>query len=111
MAVVKKKKRSLSLSELQVSLTRLIELLELQDEVEAVADLQSALNTIEDVSSDSAAVDKALATILDAFTGVHELEAYTIRRGTDGQGWSAADDLYIASTTVWSLTKRLYRTP
>ena len=51
--------------------------------------------------------DGALHLLLECFEGDHELDAYTFQRSKGEDKWSEAAELYLASTSVKNLVKRL----
>lgn len=102
MVIVKKRKKSSSIDQLKKTVIQFIELLETQNETEAVADLKTILPCLKEGASKEE-LTKALDLIQDAFEGEHELSAYThARKGAEGS-WTIADELYVASTSVLSL--------
>jgi hypothetical protein len=106
MSVVVKRTRKNSTTELKTSLQQLIQLLEGQKEDDAVADLRIALGDIEKVQPESEEFKAAIRLVHECFEGDHELIAYTFNQGKDGR-WSEVEELYLASTTVFNLVKRL----
>lgn len=110
MAVIKKKTPKSSTNDLVIALDKLIILLEGQSEDEAAADLTRIQKQLQQVQPATQAFKQELEKIIDAFQGEHELESYTIRRESSGDQWTEAEELYIASTTVWNLANRLMRT-
>ena len=109
MTVVRKKSRSSSSEDLKAAMIRLTELLDGQKEQEAADDLRTFLRVLEENQPQSAEFQGALAKVVDAFEGDHELNAYTYKREKKDDSWSAADDLFLASTSVITLVRRLLR--
>lgn len=95
------RKKSNSLLTLSKSLITLANLLETQKEPEAAADLVKASSLLESQT------EEALNMIMEAFEGDHELIAYTFNSNKEKEHWDAADELFMASTNVLNLTKRL----
>lgn len=110
MTVVRKKKKQSSVEDLKATLAKLIYLLEGQDEDAAVKDLKIAENDLNQYDADSAEFQAALGLIMEAFEGEHELVAYTFRRDNkkdEPHQWSEVEELYLASTSVINIVKRL----
>ena len=109
MTVVRKKSKKSSTADLRSAMTKLIYLLQGQKEDEAVADLRIALSDIEKYQVESAEFQAALKLINEAFEGEHELNAYTYKRDKEDQ-WTEVEELYLASTSVLNLVRRLLNT-
>ena len=110
MTGVVKRSKSSSLDDLRKQLLSLIHLLEEQNEDAAVSDLRIALSDLQKYTPDSNESAAALALLLEAFEGEHELIAYTYKREKQEAGqWTDIDRLYLASTGVLTLVKRLMR--
>ena len=108
MTIVKKRKASSSQVDLQKALKQFINLLEGQDETEAAQDLQGAFKLCQKGSKED--LKKALHIIEEAFGDEHELEAYTVPSKDGGSGeWTEREALYLSSTNVLNLTKRIKR--
>ena len=104
--VIKKNKQN-SVHDLRKTLLNLIELLEGQDEQEAIADLKIALDDLAAHPQGSREYVAALNLIKEAFDGEHQLSAYTFpRKNREGQ-WGDVEELYLASTRVINLVRRL----
>jgi hypothetical protein len=104
--VIKKNKQS-SVQDLRKALLKLMELLEGQDELEAVEDLKRAMLDLQEGGEQSPQFKQALALINEAFEGDHNLSAYTLpRKNREGQ-WGEVEELYLASTGVLNLVRRL----
>lgn len=107
MAIVKKKNRMTSAQDLIQALQRFIELLVNQHEDDAVADLRSASQMIQENQPSSEEFGAGIKKILDAFDGEHELQAYTLRREKEESQWTEAEELYLTSANVLNLARRL----
>ena len=107
MTVVRKKSRQSSVEDLKVAINKLIYLLEGQGEDDAVKDLRIAARDLEQYQPGSGEFHSALGLITEAFEGEHELNAYTFKRDKQSDRWSEADELFLASTSVISLVRRL----
>jgi tRNA U38,U39,U40 pseudouridine synthase TruA len=106
--VIKKNKQN-SVNDLRKSLNKLIVLLEEQDEDAAAADLKLALQAIESSPEGSPKFVEALKQIADAYEGEHDLAAYTLARNNRQGQWGDVEELYLASTGVLNLVRRLSR--
>ena len=106
MTTVKTKSKKSSVGDLRSALVKLIYLLEGQQEKEAVMDLRIALSDIEKYVFGSAEFSAALNLIKEAFEGEHELNAYTFKREKEEE-WSEVEELYLASTSVINIVRRL----
>lgn len=95
-----------SMQELCIGLERFCMLLETQKEVAAVAQLREILAQLTQGVAGSLQ-DQAIEAIVEAFEGEHELAAYTLHKNKDPEVWTEADELYLASTGVWNLARRL----
>jgi hypothetical protein len=106
---VRKKDSTDSLLDLVSALKRFAELLVDQSEGEAAAallDLAGQLSPQPEASK----ILSVLKEIRECFDGDHELGAYTLRKSptrTSQSEWSPADALYVASTSVATLVRRL----
>lgn len=109
MPVVRKKTKKSSAADLKSAMLKLIYLLEGQKEHDAVADLRIAITDIDKYQPQSAEFQAALQLIIEAFEGEHELNAYTFRREND-EKWSEVEELYLASTNVLNVVRRLLKT-
>lgn len=106
MTVIKRSKQA-SGSDLTKALDELIPLLQDQKEDEAVADLRKALSGLESNEVGSPGFKDAVAIIVDAFEGDHELNAYTLLREGSENRWTEAEILAHASNRVISLARRM----
>jgi len=104
MTVIKRDKKDSS-SDLVTALDKLIPLLSNQGEEDAVACLKDAMELLRKSQPGHADHKKAVAEIIDAFEGDHELNAYTLH-AKSGE-WSEAEELSIASNRVLSLALRM----
>jgi hypothetical protein len=106
MAIIKRKKDA-STADLAKAVEELIPLLLAQKEKEAVEALELAVTILKDSQVSSEEHKAAVAAIIEAFEGDHELMAYTFQReGGQGQ-WTEAEVLSQASARVISLARRM----
>ena len=110
MTVVRKRKQGASVSELVRAMKQFLILLEAQEELDAAKDLNKALNLLNSGKEDLKAQLEALEIINDAFEGEHELGAYTVASKSKEGTWDDREALYLASTSVISLTNRIKKT-
>lgn len=104
MAVVKKK--SVSSQELIEAIERFVPLLAGQKEDEAVQFMREIIDQLQEHGSDDQLVKDNAQKVIEAFDGELELIAYTLK-SSDGQSWSEADELAVASNRVLALARRL----
>ncbi len=104
--VIKKKGQKNSVIDLVEALRKFIYLLEGQGETEAAEDLRTACSELQKYQPGSAEFAVAIKLVREAFEGEHDLNIYTIRRDRADEGWSEAEELYLASLAVLTLTKR-----
>ena len=107
MQIVRKRTLEYSQHRLCISMRRFIELLEEQNETEAVIDLKASLSRLEEHSDNSDEIRLALETILKAFDGEHELSSYMLESKKASSTWGAKEELYLASTEVFATIKRM----
>ena len=100
MSVIKRDRNS-SKTDLTQSIYKLCYLLEGQKEFEAVEDLKKAANLMSSNEVGSEDFTKAVAIVIDAFEGEHELMAYTFQRETDK--WTEVEELANQSSHVLTL--------
>ena len=100
-----KRNRDATKVELLEAVSLFINLLEDQDEDEAIAFLKRASKTLTSANSGSTEQKTSVKEIIDAFEGDHELIAYTHQR--DGDQWTEVEELSQISSRVLSLAKRL----
>ena len=98
-----------SMQELCASLERFCTLLQTQKEVAAVAQLREILGQLTQKELASVLQDEAIEAIVESFEGEHELAAYTLHKTKDPEAWTEADELFLVSTEVWNLVRRLRR--
>ena len=97
-----------SMQELCSALERFCTQLETQKELAAVAQLREILAQLKNQSVVGGSLqEEAIEAIVEAFEGEHELAAYTLHKNKDPEIWTEADELYLASTEVWNLVRRL----
>ena len=108
MNTTKKKTQQDTHSDLLTALLQFIDLLEGQKEADAVRDLRQASEELAKHDPAAEEYKAALAVVLESFTGEHELDAYTLPGESHGN-WSERDDLYLASSKVLNLVKRLVK--
>ena len=104
---VRKKSPKKSSQELIEAIGQFIFFLEGQKEYDAITDLRIAATDIEKYPIGSPEFKAAVNLIIEAYENEHELSAYTISSKDSGQNWSEAEELYLASTRVLNLAKRL----
>jgi hypothetical protein len=97
------------MQELCAALERFCVLLQAQKEVAAVAQLQEILQQLSQEGPPGPLQDQAIEAIVEAFEGEHELAAYTLHKTKDPEAWTEADELFLVSTEVWNLVRRLRR--
>jgi hypothetical protein len=101
-----KRSRDDSSSDLVSAITTLIPFLKDQKENEAAADLERAAEQLRTAKSGSKEQKDAVAAIIDAFEGDHELIAYTFQRENSNQ-WTEIEELSQVSARVLSLARRM----
>lgn len=106
MAVIKRSKTNSS-TELVKALDEFIPLLQDQKEDEAVEDLTKAMELLRKSQVGEENFKTAIAIVVDAFDGDHELNAYTMQRENPRNEWTEAEVLSHASSRVISLARRL----
>jgi len=104
--VVIKRSRKASASELVSALTVLMPYLRDQGEEEACVDLEKASATLSKSEIGSGDYKEAIAIIIDAFEGDHELMPYAMPRDSKGK-WTEVEELCAASSKVYNLASRL----
>ena len=108
MIVTRKRTAKSSVQDLIAGINRLAYLLDGQKEEQAAEDLRIAASDLQKYVLGSMEFTAAIALIKEAFEGEHELLSYTLRRQDSGDdSWGDPEDLYLASTKVWSLVKQL----
>jgi hypothetical protein len=107
MNVIRKKSQASSITKLIQKSTELIFLLEGQKEDEAISDLQIALDDLKKHTSKSSEYTAAIKLILECFEGEHDLLVYTQTKESQKETWGEAEKLYLASSEVYTLAKRI----
>lgn len=106
MTIIKRDRKSTS-HDLVQAIERLCLLLEDQKENEAAQDLREAASQLSSSEAGGEGQKAAVAKIIDAFEGEHELMAYTHHR--QGNQWTEVEELATASSRVLSLARRMTR--
>ncbi len=104
MTIIKRNRVNTHL-DLIAAIEKLCPLLEGQKEHDAVSDLKKAAEVLRRAVQNSQDWKDAIASIIDAFEGDHELMAYTHQRDTDQ--WTEVEELSQVSSRVLSLARRL----
>ncbi len=106
MAVIKRTSKS-TIDDLLKATDNFIQLLEDQNEPDAIEALRKASADLSKASdkSDAAGQREAVSAIIEAFEGEHELISYTIQR--ESSEWTEVEELSQASARVLSLARRL----
>ncbi len=107
--IIKKKDPKSSQRELVAQINHFAYLLEEEEEDEAAKDLRIAGQDLQKYAVGSSEYQSALNLIYECFEGAHELKAYTFQRSSSQNAWTKADELFLASTGVLTLVKRLLR--
>lgn len=105
MTVIKRSRQDTS-SDLVQAIQELVPYLKDQKEHEAAESLVEAAEALKKAKSGSDAAKQAVAQIIDAFEGDHELISYTYQRDNGGQ-WTEVEELSQASARVLSLARRM----
>lgn len=105
MTVIKRSRQD-STADLINAIEELIPYLKDQKEADAAASLAEAANALRKAKAGSDAHKSAVAQVIDAFEGEHELMAYTFQRDNAGQ-WTEIEELSQASARVLSLARRM----
>jgi hypothetical protein len=105
MTVIKRSQKD-STADLVSAIDTLIPLLRDQKENEAVEILAGAAKSLRQAKPQSSEHKEALASVIDAFEGDHELIAYTYQRD-NGNQWTEVEELSQASARVLSLARRM----
>ena len=106
MSVIKRDK-SASSQDLVQAIEKFIPLLKNQGEDEACDDLKAAAEALRQAKAGSPEHGAAVAAILEAFEGDHELVSYTFQRKHAPGEWTEAEELSEASSRVLSLARRM----
>ena len=102
-----KRSRSASCADLVSAIDALIPLLKDQKENDAAEQLLTAMNVLGKAKADSKEQKDAVASVIDAFEGDHELVSYTFQRDTAPGEWTVAEVLSHASSRVLNLARRM----
>jgi hypothetical protein len=105
MTVIKRDRKE-SASELVKAIEKFVGLLRDQEEDDAADELVKAAEALRKNEAGGEGYRTALASVVEAFEGEHDLMVYTHQRKPDGE-WTPADELALASSRVLSLAKRL----
>lgn len=105
MTIIKRDPKKSS-ADLVVAIEKLIPLLRDQKEDDAVADLEKACELLARNAPGSAKHKEAVALVVEAFEGDHELAAYTHQRA-GATDWTEFEELSLASNRVLSLVRRV----
>lgn len=105
MTVIKRSRQDSS-SDLVQAIEELIPYLKDQKENEAAEALAQAKDALKKAKAGTPAHKDAVASVIDAFEGDHELISYTYQRDNGGQ-WTEVEELSQASARVLSLARRM----
>ncbi len=105
MTIIKRDPKKSS-ADLVVAIEKLIPLLRDQKEDDAILDLQKACELLAKNLPGSPKHQEAVALVVDAFDGDHELSAYTLQRA-GASDWTEVEELSLASNRVLSLVRRM----
>lgn len=106
MTVIKRSRQDTS-ADLVAAIDSLLPLLRDQRELEAANDLAAAAAELRKSKPQSEQQKNAVAKIIDAFEGDHELISYTYQRESSGGQWTEVEELSQASARVLSLARRM----
>lgn len=106
MTVIKRSRQD-SVADLIAAIDALVPLLKDQQEDEASVSLTTAAKALRSAKANSAEQKKAVASIIDAFEGDHELIAYTFQRESGAGQWTEVEELSQVSARVISLARRM----
>ncbi|MFK7872325.1 MAG: hypothetical protein AB8C84_04035 [Oligoflexales bacterium] len=106
MVVTRKKTKQSTLADLVNALEQFAYHLDGQKEDDASADIRIAKRTLQEHPLGSTESKAALRLIEESFGDLHELDAYTHHKPKPGS-WSAAEELYLWSTTTLNLMRRI----
>jgi hypothetical protein len=106
MTVIKRSRQD-STADLVSAIETLVLLLKDQKEGEAAAELAEAAEALKDAKPQSTEHKAAVARVIEAFEGDHELIAYTFQRENSGHQWTEVEELCHASARVISLARRM----
>ncbi len=105
MTVIKRSRQDSSV-DLVTAIEALIPYLRDQKENDAADALVGAADKLRESKPKSPDQKEAVAAIIDAFEGDHELISYTFQRENGGQ-WTEVEELSQASARVLSLARRM----
>ena len=105
MTVIKRSRQDSS-ADLIAAIEALIPFLKDQKENDAADALGDAAEALRTAKAQSKEHKAAVAAIIDAFEGDHELISYTFQRENGGQ-WTEVEELSQASARVLSLARRM----
>ena len=105
MTVIKRSQKD-STADLISAIDQLIPLLRDQKELDAIGVLAAAAKALRGAKPQSPEHKKAVAEVVDAFEGDHELISYTFQR-ENGSQWTEVEELSQASARVLSLARRM----
>lgn len=105
--MVIKRSRQDSSADLVAAIETLVPLLKDQKEHEAADALKDAAQKLRGAKAETAEHKAAIATVIDAFEGDHELIAYTFQREGAANQWTEVEQLAHASARVLSLARRM----
>lgn len=106
MTVIKRNRQD-SCADLVAAIESLVPLLKDQKENEAADDLLGAVGELRGAKAGSTQQKDAVAKVLDAFEGDHELISYTFQRESSAGQWTEVEELCQASARVLSLARRM----
>jgi hypothetical protein len=106
MTVIKRNRQD-SCADLVAAIETLIPLLRDQKEGEAADDLVGAVDELKKAKAASPQQKAAVAKVLDAFEGDHELISYTFQRESSAGQWTEVEELSQASARVLALARRM----
>ena len=106
MTVIKRTKANSS-ADLIKAIEELIPLLKDQKELDACEVLVGACDGLKKNELGSSGQKEAVAAVIDAFEGDHELNAYTFLREDSAGKWTEVEMLAHASSRVISLARRM----
>jgi len=110
MVVIRKKNTKSTLEKLITKSTQFIYLLEGQKEDEAISDLKIAINDLKKHESSTEVFKTAMELLIQCFEGEHDLLVYTQTKESQKDKWGDAEELYLASSEVYNLAKRISKT-
>ncbi len=106
MTVIKRNRQD-SCADLVAAIESLVPLLKDQKEAEAAGVLVEAIEELRGAQAGSADQKTAVAKVLDAFEGDHELISYTFQRESSAGQWTEVEELCQASARVLALARRM----